>query len=63
MADLQSAITILRGGRIAPRWDNHASYDDMRIALPADREAYLRHKMSAFRDANQNLDRLWRAAT
>jgi hypothetical protein len=60
---LTAAIAILRGGRIAPRWENDASYDDMRIALPADREAYLRHKMSAFRDANQNLDRLWRAAT
>jgi hypothetical protein len=60
---LAAAIAILRGGRIAPRWENDASYDDMRIALPADREAYLRHKMSAFRNANRKLDRLWRAAT
>ena len=63
MGYLAAAIVILRSGRIAPRWENDASYDDMRIALPADREAYLRHKMSALRDANRKLDRLWRAAT
>ena len=60
---LASAVEILRGGRIAPRWEKDATYDDMRLALPADREAYLRQKTVALRDANHSLDRLWGAAT
>ena len=43
-AYLVAAVEILRKGRIAPRWEQDALYDDMRLALPADRESYLRRK-------------------
>ncbi|MET4239751.1 PD-(D/E)XK nuclease family protein [Bradyrhizobium sp. RT10b] len=60
---LTAAIAILRSGRTAPRWEQDAFYDDMRLALPADRESYLRRKSSEFRTANQHLSRLWSAST
>ncbi|WP_095490735.1 hypothetical protein [Mesorhizobium temperatum] len=60
---LSAAMAILRSGRIAPRWEQDALYDDMRLALPADRESYLRRKTSEFRAANQPLNRLWSAST
>ncbi|APO69881.1 CRISPR/Cas system-associated protein (plasmid) [Rhizobium gallicum] len=60
---LSAATTILRSGRIAPRWEKDAFYDDMRLALPADRESYLRRKASDFRAANQQLNKLWSAST
>jgi hypothetical protein len=60
---LSAAMTILRSGRIAPRWEQDADYDDMRLALPADRETYLRRKASEFRAANQPLNKLWSAST
>ena len=58
-AYLASAVEILRSGRIAPRSEQDEHYDDMRLALPADRESYLRRKGSDFRAANQKLSRLW----
>ncbi|WP_413993325.1 PD-(D/E)XK nuclease family protein [Labrys okinawensis] len=60
---LSAATVILRSGRIAPRWEKDAFYDDMRLALPADRESYLRRKASEFRAANQQLNKLWGAST
>ncbi|MET4444238.1 RecB family exonuclease [Bradyrhizobium sp. GM2.2] len=60
---LSAATIILRSGRIAPRWEKDAFYDDMRLALPADRESYLRRKASEFRAANQQLNKLWSAST
>ncbi|MDQ0333307.1 RecB family exonuclease [Mesorhizobium sp. YL-MeA3-2017] len=60
---LSAAMTILRSGRIAPRWEQDIEYDDMRLALPTDRESYLRRKASEFRVANQPLNRLWSAST
>ncbi|TAX01968.1 PD-(D/E)XK nuclease family protein (plasmid) [Rhizobium leguminosarum] len=60
---LSAAMVILRSGRIAPRWEKDAFYDDMRLALPADRESYLRRKASEFRAANQQLNKLWGAST
>ncbi|MBP0440332.1 PD-(D/E)XK nuclease family protein [Tianweitania sediminis] len=60
---LSAAMMILRSGRIAPRWEQDADYDDMRLAMPADRESYLRRKASEFRVANQSLNRLWSAST
>ncbi len=60
---LSAATIILRSGRIAPRWEKDAFYDDMRLALPADRESYLRRKSSEFRAANQQLNKLWSAST
>src|ERR1700687_4482421 len=59
---LGAAIDILQSGRIAPRWEQDPTYNDMRLALPADREVYLRRKATSFRDANQKLDKLWRTA-
>ncbi|THK37044.1 PD-(D/E)XK nuclease family protein [Ensifer sp. MPMI2T] len=60
---LSAATVILRSGRIAPRWEKDVFYDDMRLALPADRESYLRRKASEFRAANQQLNKLWSAST
>ncbi len=60
---LSAAMAILRSGRIAPRWEQDTLYDDMRLALPADRESYLRRKAAEFRAANQQLNRLWSAST
>ncbi|MGO4560106.1 PD-(D/E)XK nuclease family protein [Mesorhizobium sp. 2RAF21] len=60
---LLAAMAILRSGRVAPRWEQDALYDDMRLALPADRESYLRRKASEFRAANQSLNRLWSASS
>jgi hypothetical protein len=60
---LVAAVEILRSGRIAPRWEKDAHYDDMRLALPADRESYLRGKTVEFRAANQSLSKLWNAST
>jgi len=56
---LVAAVEVLRSGRIAPRSEEDAHYDDMRLALPADRESYLRRKASDFRAANQKLGKLW----
>lgn len=60
---LVAAVEILHSGRLAPRWETDAHYDDMRLALPADREAYLRRKTVEFRAANQTLSKLWNAST
>ncbi|HEV7417729.1 MAG TPA: PD-(D/E)XK nuclease family protein [Tianweitania sediminis] len=60
---LSAAMAILRSGRIAPRWEQDELYDDMRLALPADRESYLRRKAAEFRAVNQPLNRLWSAPT
>jgi hypothetical protein len=34
----------------------------MRLALPADRESYLRRKRADFRAANQKLGKLWNSS-
>jgi hypothetical protein len=60
---LVAAVEILHSGRIAPRWEEDTDYDDMRLAMPADRESYLRRKAGKFRAANQALSRLWDAST
>ncbi len=59
---LVSAVEILQSGRTAPRWETDELYDDMRLALPADRESYLRRKNTDFRAANQKLGKLWNSA-
>ncbi len=59
---LVAAVQILRSGRIAPRSEQDAVYDDMRLALPADRESYLRRKATDFRAANQKLGKLWHSS-
>jgi hypothetical protein len=60
---LAAAVDILRSGRIAPRREEDADYDDMRLALPADRESYLRRKAEPFKVANRALTRLWDASS
>jgi hypothetical protein len=61
-AHLTSAVGILRSGQIAPRSEQDALYDDMRLALPSDRESYLRRKGADFRAANQKLLKLWNSS-
>ena len=63
VAYLAAAVEILRKGRIAPRWEQDGLYDDMRLALPSDRESYLRRKAGDFRAANQALSKLWNSPT
>jgi len=60
---LVAAVDILRSGRIAPRREEDADYDDMRLALPADRESYLRRKAAPFKVANRALTKLWDASS
>lgn len=60
---LASAVEILRSGHLAPRWESDNHYDDMRLALPADRESYLRRKRIEFQAANRPLARLWNASS
>jgi hypothetical protein len=60
---LAAAVDILRSGRIAPRREQDADYDDMRLALPADRESYLRRKADPFKAANRALTKLWDASS
>lgn len=60
---LVAAVDILRSGRIAPRREGDADYDDMRLALPADRESYLRRKADPFKAANRTLTKLWDASS
>jgi hypothetical protein len=60
---LVAAAEILRSGRLAPQWEKDPHYDDMRLALPADRESYLRRKAREFRTANQALSKLWNSST
>lgn len=60
---LVAAVEILNSGRLAPRSEWDREYDDMRIALPADRETYLRRKAEPFKAANRALSKLWDAST
>jgi RecB family exonuclease len=60
---LVAAVDILHSGRIAPRREEDVDYDDMRLALPADRESYLRRKAGAFTAANRALTKLWDASS
>ena len=60
---LVAAVGILHSGRIAPRREEDVDYDDMRLALPADRESYLRRKADPFKIANRALTKLWDASS
>jgi RecB family exonuclease len=62
-AYLVTAVEILHSGRLAPRSEKDAHYDDMRLALPSDRDSYLRRKASDFRSANQKLSKLWNSSS
>jgi hypothetical protein len=60
---LVAAVDIVKSGRLAPRSEADTDYDDMRLALPADRESYLRRKAKPFKVANRALIKLWDAST
>lgn len=60
---LAAAVEILRGGKIAPRGEKDTHYDDMRLALPAERESYFRRKAADFRSANEKLNKLWNSSS
>jgi hypothetical protein len=60
---LTAAVAILRGGRIAPRWEEEDFYSDMLLALPADHQSYRRRKAAEFRSASQKLSKLWNMST
>jgi hypothetical protein len=59
---LAFAVDLLRSGRLASRRlsKDEAVYDEFCLALPADREAYLRRKRESFNEANRRLEPLWR---
>lgn len=54
------ASRIVRGGPAVPGPDARERYHDMRLALPADRDAYLRRKQDAIAAALSELVPLWR---
>ena len=54
------ASRIVRSGPAVPGPDTRARYHDMRLALPADRDAYLRRKQDAIASALGELAPLWR---
>jgi ATP-dependent helicase/DNAse subunit B len=54
------ACEMVRNGATVRGEDAHEkSHDDLRLALPADRDAYLRRKQRTFAEANKALLSLW----
>jgi hypothetical protein len=58
---LDKACEILRRGDSCPGPDAREPYNDMRLALPADLDAYLTRKAKAFGEMTRELDPLWSA--
>jgi hypothetical protein len=56
---LDLACTLLKQGRACPGPDAQDPYNDLRLALPADRAGYFQRKGAAFRDASRELSPLW----
>lgn len=56
---IEIASGIVRTGAAVPGPDAGERYHDLRLALPADREAYLRRKQRSFLDALDGLSSLW----
>lgn len=55
-----AALQIVRSGATVRGEDaQDKGHDDLRLALPADREAYLRRKQQPFAEANRGLRPLW----
>jgi PD-(D/E)XK nuclease superfamily protein len=50
---------VMRSGFTVPGPDAHDPYNDLRLALPADRDAYAGRKEDAFANANKDLAALW----
>lgn len=53
------ACTLVRGGGICPGPDAQGRYNDLRLALPADFDAYFQRKGAAFRALCRELAPLW----
>jgi hypothetical protein len=58
---LDKACELLRQGKSCPGPDAKDPYNDLRLALPADLEAYFKLKKTAFGTLTRELDPLWRA--
>jgi hypothetical protein len=56
---IELATDVVRTGAAVPGPDAGDRYHDLRLALPADRDAYLRRKDRAFLDALDTLAPLW----
>jgi hypothetical protein len=56
---IQTADALLRAGSVAPGPDAGDRFNDMRLAHPADLEAYFRRKAAAFDRACRGLSALW----
>jgi hypothetical protein len=58
---LDKACELLRQGNSCPGPDAKESYNDLRLALPADLESYFKLKAGAFGNLTRELDSLWSA--
>ena len=58
---VRAADGLLRAGSAAPGPDAVDRYNDMRLAHPADLDAYFRRKVAAFDAACRGLSALWSA--
>lgn len=58
---LDKACEIMRRGHSCPGPDAREPYNEMRLALPADLDAYLTRKAKAFGEMTRELDPLWSA--
>lgn len=56
---LDIACTLVRGGGICPGPDAQDPYNDLRLALPSDFDAYFQRKGAAFRELCRELAPLW----
>jgi hypothetical protein len=56
---LDLACALLKKGHACPGPDAQDPYNDLRLALPADRAGYFQRKGAAFRDACRELSPLW----
>jgi hypothetical protein len=59
-ASISIACRIARSGAAVPGPDARERFHDLRLALPADRDAYLRRKEGAINAALSELAPLWR---
>jgi hypothetical protein len=58
---VDKACSQLRQGKACPGPDAKERYNDLRLALPADLEAYFKRKKTAFGTLTKELEPLWRA--
>jgi ATP-dependent helicase/DNAse subunit B len=58
---LDAACRLVRRGRVCPGLDAENRYHDLRLALPAESDAYFRRKRASFAGASRDLSPLWSA--